>query len=61
MSMPLGGSSGPRSFHRRVDSLSRDRDSIIRILDQAEFDTVRYGLESLKTKLDSIEERLSGR
>ena len=58
--MSLGSRRGPRSFNRRIDSISRERDSIIRILDQAELATVRYGLESLKTKLDSKDERLSG-
>jgi hypothetical protein len=49
-----------RSLNRRVDSLARERESVCRLLDQADLSTIREGLESLKSRLDSIEKRLSG-
>ncbi|HJM24101.1 MAG TPA: hypothetical protein QF821_00435 [Candidatus Thalassarchaeaceae archaeon] len=49
-----------RSTNRRVDSLARERDSIRRILSQAELDRVHDDIKMLSQKLDSIEERLSG-
>jgi len=49
-----------RSTNRRVDSLARERDSIRRILSQAELDSVHDDVKMLEKKLDSIEERLSG-
>ncbi len=49
-----------RSTNRRVDSLARERDSIRRILSQAELDSVHDDIKMLSQKLDSIEERLSG-
>ena len=45
----------------KVDSVVRERDSIRRLLDQADLSTVSEGMESLKTRLDSIEDRLSGK
>ncbi|HIG33720.1 MAG TPA: hypothetical protein EYQ11_02410 [Candidatus Poseidoniales archaeon] len=49
-----------RSTNRRIDSLSRERESIRRILTQAELDRVQEDIKILKKNLDSIEERLSG-
>jgi hypothetical protein len=43
-----------------MDSLARERESVCRLLDQADLSTIREGLESLKSRLDLIEERLSG-
>ena len=59
--MSLGTTNTSRSDNRRIDSLSRERESIGRILTQAELDRVGQDIESLKQKLDSIEELLSGR
>jgi polyhydroxyalkanoate synthesis regulator phasin len=58
--VPLGNHNTSRSSNRRIDSLARERDSIMRILSQAEMDRVREEVEVLKKKLSSIEERLSG-
>jgi|TARA_B100001105_G_scaffold195581_1_gene159487 hypothetical protein len=54
------GLSDNRSFNRRIDSLARERESIRRLLDQADLSVIREGLESLKSRLDAIEKRLSG-
>ena len=54
------GLSDNRSFNRRIDSLARERESIRRLLDQADLSVIREGLESLKSRLDVIEKRLSG-
>ena len=45
----------------RIDSLSRERESIIRILAQAGLERIEKDIGTLKEKLDSIEELLSGR
>jgi len=59
--MSLGATDSSRSANRRIDSLSRERESIIRILTQAGLDGIEQDIEMLKKKLDSIEEHLSGR
>ena len=59
--MSLGATDSSRSANRRIDSLSRERESIIRILAQAGLDRIEQDIEMLKKKLDSIEELLSGR
>ena len=58
--MPLGSTNASRSDNRRIDSLSRERESISRILTQAGLDRIELDIEALKEKLDSIEELLSG-
>jgi len=59
--MSLGATDSSRSANRRIDSLSRERESIIRILAQADLDRIEQDIEMMKKKLDSIEELLSGR
>jgi len=59
--MSLGTTDSSRSANRRIDSLSRERESIIRILAQAGLDRIEQDIEMMKKKLDSIEELLSGR
>ena len=54
------GLSDNRSFNRRIDSLARERESVRRLLDQADLSGIREGLESLKSRLDAIEKSLSG-
>jgi|TARA_B100000959_G_scaffold230420_2_gene246477 hypothetical protein len=49
-----------KSVNRRIDSLVRERDSVRRLLEQANLSVVSEGLESLKERLDHIESRLSG-
>ena len=49
-----------KSTNRRIDSLARERDSISRILVQAELHTVREEAQSVKQSLELIEELLSG-
>jgi len=58
--MSLGSTNASRSDNRRIDSLSRERESISRILTQAGLDRIEQDIEALKVKLDSIEELLSG-
>ena len=58
MSKVIGGNS--KSTNRRIDSLTRERDSINRILAQAELDSIGEEVQNLKKSLDMIEERLSG-
>ncbi|MAS17217.1 MAG: hypothetical protein ACJZ67_00250 [Candidatus Thalassarchaeaceae archaeon] len=58
--MPLGTTNASRSANRRIDSLSRERESIIRILAQAGLERIEKDIGTLKEKLDSIEELLSG-
>jgi hypothetical protein len=59
--MSIGATDSSRSANRRIDSLSRERESISRILAQASLDRIEQDIEMLKKKLDSIEELLSGR
>ena len=58
MTKAFGDSS--RSTNRRIDSLARERDSINRILVQAELHTVREEVQSVKQSLEQLEELLSG-
>ena len=58
MSKVIGGNS--KSTNRRIDSLTRERDSINRILAQADLDSIGEEVQNLKKSLDMIEERLSG-
>jgi len=58
--MSLGATDSSRSANRRIDSLSRERESISRILTQAGLDRIEQDIVMLKKKLDSIEELLSG-
>ena len=58
--MDSGTHQSSRSTNRRIDSLSRERESIRRILTQAELDRVQEDIKMLKKNLDSIEESLSG-
>jgi seryl-tRNA synthetase len=58
--MPLGSANASRSANRRIDSLSRERESISRLLAQAGLERIEQDIEALKEKLDSIEEILSG-
>ena len=58
--MPLGTTNASRSANRRIDALSRERESISRILAQAGLERIEQDIEMLKEKLDSIEEILSG-
>tara|TARA_B100001094_G_scaffold333158_1_gene409135 strand:- start:2772 stop:2957 length:186 start_codon:yes stop_codon:yes gene_type:complete len=59
--MSLGANNSSRSANRRIDSLSRERESIIRILKQADLGRIKQDIGLLKKKLDSIDELLSGR
>ena len=49
-----------RSTNRRIDSLARERDSIGRILVQAELHSVREEAKSVRKSLEQIEELLCG-
>ena len=53
--MSQGGSPNSKSLNRRIDSLSRERDSVSRILEQAQLEKIRDGLVSLKSKMEAIE------
>ncbi|MAK32395.1 MAG: hypothetical protein CL386_00200 [Acidiferrobacter sp.] len=53
--MSQGGSPNSKSLNRRIDSLSRERDSVSRILEQAQLEKIRDGLDSLKSKMEAIE------
>jgi len=48
-----------RNFNRRSDSLIRERDSIRRLLDQANLDKVNDEIESMKKNLESLEMKIS--
>ncbi len=53
--MSQGGSPNSKSLNRRIDSLSRERDSVSRILEQTQLEKIRDGLDSLKSKMEAIE------
>ena len=59
--MPHGRTGTNKSANLKVDSLVRERDSIRRLLDQADLSIVSEGMESLKARLGSIEDHLSGK
>ena len=58
MSESAGGQS--KSDSRKIDSLRRERDSILRILEQASMDGVKENLERLSERLERIESDMSG-
>ena len=49
-----------RSKNRRIDSISRERDSIRRILNQAELARLHEDVKLIEKRFDYIEECLSG-
>ena len=49
-----------RSDNRILDLMIREKESINRILSQAELKTVIARLNEIKTKIESIESKLSG-
>ena len=49
-----------RSDNRILDLMTREKESINRILSQAELKTVIARLNEIKTKIESIESKLSG-
>ena len=59
--MPHGRTGTNKSANRKVDSLVRERDSIRRLLDQADLSIVSEGMESLNARLGSIYDHLSGK
>ncbi len=48
-----------RRDNRIIDSLVRERDSISRILNQADLSQVKQSIQILNEKLEKIEEQLS--
>ena len=56
----LDGDSPPRKHYREIDSLRRERDSIKRILSQANLDELSYELEKLNDSLTKIERDFAG-
>jgi len=58
--MAAMGAGGPRSFNRRADSIARERDSIRRLLEQANLSSITEDLKSVEKKIDEIEDFLSG-
>ncbi|MFL2979690.1 MAG: hypothetical protein ACJZ4N_03085 [Candidatus Thalassarchaeaceae archaeon] len=60
MSDNLHGDSPTRNYHRELDSLRRERDSIKRILSQANLDELNNELHKLKISITEIERDLSG-
>ena len=49
-----------RSDNRILDLMTREKESINRILSQAELKNVKARLNEIKTKIESIESKLSG-
>ncbi|MAS80558.1 MAG: hypothetical protein CMA28_02930 [Euryarchaeota archaeon] len=49
-----------KSDNRILDLMTREKESINRILSQAELKTVIARLNEIKTKIESIESKLSG-
>ena len=49
-----------RSDNRILDLMTREKETINRILSQAELKNVKARLNEIKTKIESIESKLSG-
>ena len=49
-----------RSDNRILDMMTREKETINRILSQAELKNVKARLNEIKTKIESIESKLSG-
>ncbi|MAH98483.1 MAG: hypothetical protein CMA12_03920 [Euryarchaeota archaeon] len=58
--MSTNSPASSRKTNRIIDSLVRERDSISRILNQADLSQVNQSIESLKAKLEKIDDQLSG-
>ena len=58
--MTTNSPTSDRKTNRIIDSLVRERDSISRILNQADLSQVNQSIESLKIKLKKIDDQLSG-
>ena len=54
------GDSPTRNYSRELDSLRRERDSIKRILSQANLEELSNELEKLNTSITEIERELAG-
>ena len=50
-----------KSDNRILDLMTREKETINRILSQAELKNVKARLNEIKTKIESIESKLSGR
>ena len=60
MSDNLHADSPARNYSRELDSLRRERDSIKRILSQANLEELSNELEKLNTSITEIERELAG-
>ena len=60
MSDNLNGDSPARNHTRELDSLRRERDSIVRILSQANLEELSNELERLNKSITEIEREFAG-
>ena len=60
MSDNLHGDSPTRNYHRELDSLRRERDSIKRILSQANLEELSNELHKLNSSITEIEREFAG-
>ena len=60
MSDNLSGDSPARNHTRELDSLRRERDSIVRILSQANLEELSNELERLNKSITEIEREFAG-
>tara|TARA_Y100000768_G_scaffold11594_1_gene8243 strand:+ start:2841 stop:3026 length:186 start_codon:yes stop_codon:yes gene_type:complete len=60
MSDNLHGDSSARNYSRELDSLRRERDSIKRILSQANLEELSNELEKLNVSITEIEREFAG-
>ena len=60
MSDDLHGDSPPRNYSRELDSLRRERDSIKRILSQANLDELSNQLDKINSSITEIEREFAG-
>ncbi|MBA45344.1 MAG: hypothetical protein CMB31_01995 [Euryarchaeota archaeon] len=52
------GESTPPSFRRKIDSMVRDIDSIVRLLKQASFEQVQMDVIEIENRMNVMEEQL---
>ena len=56
-----GDSIGPHDRRQQVSELKRKKESISRLLEQADFSVIHNGISQIKSRLDNVDDGLSGK
>jgi len=56
-----GDTIGPQDRRQQISDLRRKRESISRLLEQADFSVIHDGISQINTRLDNVDDGLSGK